>query len=431
MVLLTTWTEWLALGDPNVRLVLAGTVMAGITAATVGSFAYLRKRSLVGDAVAHAVLPGICLAFMLGQNRSLGVLLPGAFASGLLALWSMDLITSRSRIKPDGAIAVVLSVFFGAGVLLLTHIQQRGSASQAGLQDFLFGQAAGMLPSDVQIIAATGALVCLAVGLLFKELTLLSFDPSFARARGLPVRSLEGLLAVLTVLAVVVGVQTVGVVLIAALLVTPALTARFWTDNLPRMVLLAAAFAALAGVLGSVVSYRMTNMPTGPWIIVWLSALAFLSLLLAPRRGVLARRARVLRHRYKMLKENILKTVYHAGEERGDFEAPVDREALLSRRDFPPFLLRLTLWLLRRQGLLRRKAGGYTLSEAGRVQGARLARLHRLWELYLTRYLRLAPDHVHEDAEAMEHLITPEIEAQLEEALNFPRRDPHDRAIPR
>ena len=217
----------------------------------------------------------------------------------------------------------------------------------------------------------------------------------------------------------------------AALLITPAAAARFWTDSLGRMVIIGAIFAAIASVLGSFVSYQQVNMPTGPWIIVIMSLIAFGSMLFAPGRGAVARQWDLLLHRRKMLEENVLKAFYHAVEISGDTTSGLTRDGLQEQRAFPTFLLRISLLELRRRGLLTREKNRYRLSEKGLAQGARLARIHRLWELYLTRYLRIAADHVHDDAEAMEHLITPEIEAELEAALDYPERDPHDRDIPR
>jgi manganese/zinc/iron transport system permease protein len=423
--------QFLSMRDPNVRYVVLGTLLVGISSAVIGNFAYLRKRALLGDAIAHSVLPGICLAFMLQGTRSLLVLMPGAFISGWLALQSIDWIDRKSKIKPDAAIGLVLSVFFGLGVMLLTRIQQTGTGSQAGLKHFLFGQAAAILPGDLWVFGITSLLLCGTVFLFYKEFTLLSFDPDFARSAGLPVRWLELMLSTLTVLAVVTGIQTVGVVLMAALLITPAAAARFWTDSLGRMVIIGAIFAAIASVLGSFVSYQQVNMPTGPWIIVFMSLIAFGSMLFAPGRGAAARQWDLLLHRRKMLEENVLKAFYHAVEISGDTTSGLTRDGLQEQRAFPTFLLRISLLELRRRGLLTREKNRYRLSEKGLAQGARLARIHRLWELYLTRYLRIAADHVHDDAEAMEHLITPEIEAELEAALDYPERDPHDRDIPR
>jgi manganese/zinc/iron transport system permease protein len=457
-------SDWLRFDDPNLQLVLAGTMLVGAASALVGVFAFLRRRALVGDAVAHSVLPGIALAFVIGQSRSLAVLLPGAFISGLVALWSIDAIARNSRIKPDAATGLVLSVFFGTGILLMTWIQQSQGAAQAGLDRFLFGQAAGILPADLRLFAIVAVVLALSIAVALKEFRLMSFDPEFTRTIGLPFRTLEGLLAVLTVLAVVIGVQTVGVVLMAALLITPAAAARFWTDRLGTMLVLAALIAAAGSMIGSLISYSVPKQPTGPWIIVALSALALASMAFAPRRGWLAQRFRLAAYRRKIARENVLKAFWHATEEEGagqlamresgpllnkamdpspaaaPKDIPVLTEAdLMERRAFAPRLLRRSLRRLVRERHLNKAGTGtgagpamaWRATPKGLRAGARLARIHRLWELYLTEKLRIAPDHVHDDAEAIEHLITPELEAELEAVLNHPERDPHDRAIPR
>jgi manganese/zinc/iron transport system permease protein len=427
------------LADPNFRLVLAGTVLVGAASSLVGVFAFLRRRALVGDAVAHAVLPGIVLAFVVGGSRHPAVLLPGAFASGLLALWAIDAIARHSRIKPDAATGLVLPVFFGTGILLLTWVQRGSGAAQAGLDRFLFGQAAAILPQDLWVFAVVAAVLAVAVAVGLKGFRAVSFDPAFARATGLPVRFLEGALSGLTVLAVVTGVQTVGVVLMAALLITPAAAARWWTDRLSLMLPLAAGFAALGSAAGTWISWSAPRQPTGPWIIVALTLLALGSMAFAPGRGWVARRWRQSRHRRRTRRENVLKAFWHAAEEAGtaaarpeEARSPTLRlEDLLERRAFPARPLRASLARLVREGLLGRSGEGWAATPAGLAEGARLARIHRLWELYLTEKLRLAPDHVHDDAEAIEHLITPELEAELEAVLDYPDRDPHDRDIPR
>ncbi len=229
---MNTLIEFFSFADPNVRTVVLGSMLLGASAAIVGCFTFLRKRALVGDAVAHSILPGVCVAYMLSGQKSPFILLAGAVTAGWLSLLAMDFIVQRTKLKTDTAIGLVLSVFFGLGILLLTHIQHSGSAGQAGLDKFLFGKAASMTRQDVLVFGATATVLLLIVLALFKEFKLVSFDPDYARSVGLPVRSLEFTLATITVLAVAVGIQAVGVVLMAALLITPAAAARFWTCDL-------------------------------------------------------------------------------------------------------------------------------------------------------------------------------------------------------
>lgn len=422
--------EFFSFADANVRYVTLGSVLLASSSAVVGCFTLLRKRALVGDAVAHAVLPGVCLAFILSGTKNPLILLIGAFITGWLSLIAIDFITSRSRIKEDTAIGLVLSVFFGVGILLLTAIQHSGNAAQSGLDKFLFGKAASLVGDDLIAFGVVAVLLLIATVLFYKELKLLCFDETFARTIGFPVRGLELLLTTLTVLAVVVGIQAVGVVLMAAMLITPAAAARFWTDRLGLMLVLAALMGAFSGVAGAFVSYTAPAMPTGPWIVLIISMIAILSFAFAPKKGWVARLLRQRTNKTLILEENLLKLMYQLGEPDQDFYRPRPIKELLARRAIPAKTAKIGLHKLRRQGYLERQPEGWTMTMEGVSRGRRVVRLHRLWELYLTQYLHLASDHVHEDAETIEHIITPELEQRLMIELNYPVLDPHSSKIP-
>lgn len=422
--------EFFSFTDANIRYVTLGSVLLAASSAVVGCFTLLRKRALVGDAVAHAVLPGVCLAFMLSGTKNPFILLIGAFVTGWLSLLVIDYITSRSRIKEDTAIGLVLSVFFGIGILMLTAIQQTGNAAQSGLDKFLFGSAASLIGEDLIAFGVVAVLLLVAVVVFYKELTLLCFDQAYARTIGFPVRGLELLLTTLTVFAVVVGIQAVGVVLMAAMLITPAAAARFWTENLKVMLVLAALIGAFSGIAGAFVSYTAPSMPTGPWIVLIVSMIAILSFALAPGRGWVARIMRQRRNKTRILEENLLKLLYQLGELRQDYGSARSLEELLERRNIPKKEALTGLRKLRRQGYLQKVESRWLLTPEGEKRGRRVVRLHRLWELYLTQYLNLASDHVHEDAETIEHIITPELEQRLIEELNYPDLDPHSARIP-
>jgi manganese/zinc/iron transport system permease protein len=425
----TLW-EFLSMQDANVRFVTIGSVLLAASSAVVGCFTVLRKRALVGDAVAHAVLPGVCLAFILTGEKNPIVLLIGSFLTGWLSLVVIDVITAKSRIKEDTAIGLVLSVFFGIGVLLLTSIQHSGNENQSGLDKFLFGSAAALVGQDLYTFGAVAVLLLLSVVLLYKEFKLISFDIAYARTIGLPVRRLELLLTTLTVLAVVVGIQSVGVVLMSAMLITPAAAARFWTDRLGVMVIIAAVMSAICGAAGAFVSFTAPAMPTGPWIVMLLSMLAIFSFILAPNKGLLSRYLSQRRVRRQMMRENILKTLFHLGEPTGEYQHSYSRKQILERRQLPLLKMQAELQTLSSQGLILKSKQGWALTEAGKKEAQRVVRLHRLWELYLTQYLQVASDHVHEDAESIEHVLTPELEKRLEELLDYPTADPHQTKIP-
>ncbi|HEU0016330.1 MAG TPA: metal ABC transporter permease [Longimicrobium sp.] len=296
--------------DYTLRTVALGAAALGATSGALGSYAVLRKQSLLGDAISHAALPGIALAFLLTGSKAPLVLVLGAAIAGWIGTLVVMRITGSTRVKEDSALGIVLSVFFGFGLVLLTYIQKRPDASQAGLDRFLFGQAATLLQRDVVLIATLGS-AAVGVALLFwKEFKLLSFDPDFAASMGFPVRTLDVLLTSVLVVSIVIGLQTVGVVLMSAMVVAPAAAARQWTDHMGRMLLLAGVFGALAGVSGAVISSLTEHVPTGPTIVLCLSALVVVSLALAPNRGLVWEAVRQARNRRRMHTHAVLGGLY-------------------------------------------------------------------------------------------------------------------------
>lgn len=415
--MLQTLIEFFSLTDPNVRAVVLGTSLLTTSSALVGSFALLKQKALVGDAVSHAVLPGVCLSFILTGSKHPLYLVVGAFITGWLSLLLIDQIIHRSKIKEDTAIALVLSVSFGLGLLLLTTIQHNGNAAQSGLSNFLFGKAAALISDDLASLALLSIVLIITVLLFFKEFTLLAFDKAFAQASGLPVQALELLLSSLTVLAIVIGIRAVGILLMASMLITPPAAARFWTQSLPKMVLLATLLGMIAGLAGTYISYVAPFMPTGPWIVMAISFIAYISFLLAPQQGFLARKMRQRRHQQKTLKENILKIFYALGEKDSDFYRNRTIVALQEHRHIPFKKLHQGLKDLQWQKMVQETEESWSLTPAGQKRGEEVSRLHELWELYLKKYLKLQPDHVHEDAESIEHIITPELAQELKQLL--------------
>ncbi|WP_141432158.1 metal ABC transporter permease [Bacillus sp. 03113] len=275
--------------DPNTQWILLGSMLLGLSSGVIGSFAYLRKQSLMGDALSHAALPGVCLAFMVTGSKSIFYFLIGAVLAGVLATFLISFITRHTRIKQDSALGIILSVFFGVGIVLLTQIQHSDLGNQSGLDKFLFGQAASMIQSDVYTMAIISAVLVGVCVLFFKEFKLLSFDAGFAKGIGLPVVLLDQFMMLLIVAAVVVGIQAVGVVLMAALLITPAVAARYWTEKLHVMIIISGLFGVLSGFSGTFVSTIAHNLPTGPLTVLAASCLFIFSVLFAPKRGVVSK----------------------------------------------------------------------------------------------------------------------------------------------
>jgi manganese/zinc/iron transport system permease protein len=312
--------------DYTLRTVALGAGAIGIVSGSLGTYAVLRRQSLLGDAISHAALPGIAAAFILTGSKAPFVLILGAALAGFAGTLCVMAVVRATRVKLDSALALVLSVFFGGGLVLLTYIQRQPDASQAGLDTYLFGQAAALVERDVVTIAILG-FAALVVALAFwKELKLLSFDQDYAATLGFRVRALDVLLTGLLVVAIVIGLQAVGVVLMTAMVVAPAAAARQWTDSLGRMMLIAAGVGALGGVSGAVFSAQTERLPTGPTIVVCLTVLVVVSFLLAPRRGLLARRiverGRAERLRLRAVLEGLeLLAREHGGAAHGHSEA--------------------------------------------------------------------------------------------------------------
>ncbi len=418
--------------DPNTQWVLMGMVLICGASAVIGTFTFLRKRALIGDAISHAILPGVCLAFLITQTKNPLVLFLGAVMSGWLGLLSINAITKLTKIKSDAALALVLSVFYGTGIVLLTVIQQSGNAAQSGLDKFLFGKAAAILPQDVWVYLGFSLLLIAVVFWLYPMIKLVVFDREFALSKGLPVARIELLLSVLTVCAIALGIQAVGVVLMSALLIAPAAAARYWTHKLRDMLALAALFAISSGILGALISSTYPKFPTGPWVVSILSFTAILSVLFGKRKGVLARYTKKQQHARKMLRENILKCFFHLSENDGKIFGVRKEKELMERRGWQKSVFRAGMKGLERDSLVQYvdEKNGWIVTKTGYNEAKRIVRIHRLWELYLTKHLQLPADHVHEDAEAIEHIITPEIEDQLSRILKFPEKDPHESKIP-
>lgn len=297
--------------DYTFRLVASGSALLGILSGILGSFSVLRKQSLIGDAISHCALPGICLAFLATRIKSTPMLLFGALIAGILGALLIFIIVRYSKIKFDNALAFTLSFFFGIGMVLLTYIQKIPNANQAGLEKFIFGQASTMLREDINIITGIGILVFLLIILLWKEFKLISFDPDFAHSLGYPVRMLSFLLLSMTVIGIIAGLQMVGVVLMSAMLIAPAAAARQWTDRLETMVFLSSVFGGLSGIIGTTVSSMYDKVPTGPSIVITISLIVVFSILFSPRRGLL----------FAMFQKNKNKQAILAllnGERRGD-----------------------------------------------------------------------------------------------------------------
>lgn len=326
--------------DYTIRNITLGTAALGAICGMLGSFAVLRKQSLLGDAISHAALPGIAIAFLLTQTKDNNMLLIGALVSGLIGTLWISGIVRRTHLKTDTALGIVLSVFFGFGMLLLTYIQKLPNANQAGLDKYLFGQAATLMESDVKLLiyATGGALLILL--LFWKELKVLLFDPDYTKTLGINTRFLDMLITSFIVLAIVLGLQTVGVVLMSAMLLAPAAAARQWTNRLGVMLIIASIFGILAGVFGTAISTMENNLATGPVIVIVATIFVLFSFLFAPSRGLLAREIKFYKNRRKLVLRKTLLLMYTIALGHEDTSHPHSNKILNNFQGFSPKTLK-------------------------------------------------------------------------------------------
>ena len=422
--------EFFSFTDPAARWALAGSVLLGACCGMMGSFLVVRRLALMGDALAHAVLPGVALGFLWNMSKDPLAIFAGAVGAGLLGAGTVRLIRSTTRHGEDAALGFVLASFFGAGVCLMTMIQNLPGASQAGLGSFLFGQAAAMGPDDVALLAAVAMVSAVAVAFFFKELLVSGFDEDFARSAGLRTGFFQYGLMLLLSFTIVSSLQAAGVVLVSAMLVVPAAAAYLLADRLSAIVWLSAGIGAAAGAAGAFFSYAGRDVPTGPFMVLVASTFFFGVLLFAPRQGIVPRLWKRRRLAARVSRENTLKAVYQLLED-GDFSsASVSMEELAARRGENLAAVLRERDALRRAGLARPGDGRLELTPEGWRRACEIVRNHRLWELYLTHAASLAPDHVHEDAELIEHVLGEETVRRLEERLGHARLDPHGKRIP-
>ena len=269
------------------QMVLLGTALLGLASGIAGTFAVLRKESLIGDGLSHAALPGVVIAFLLTGIKDIEVLIAGAALSSIAAAWLITITVENSKIKFDGALATILSAFFGLGMVLLTYLQSLNNAGQAGLSKFIFGQAATILARDVYITSAAALIIIVLTALFWKELKLISFDVEYAKTLQIPVTFTLILYRSLLIMTIIIGIQSVGAILISSLLIAPAVGARQWTNKLGTMCILAGFFGMVSAIGGTIWSTTVQKLPTGPAIIVILSVIVLLSLIFAPNRGIL------------------------------------------------------------------------------------------------------------------------------------------------
>lgn len=404
----------------NTNLVILGTTLLGLAAGIIGVFALLRKRSLMTDALSHATLPGIAIAFLtattLGFNsKYIPTLLIGAGVTGIIGVLCIQAILRFSRLREDAAIGIVLSVFFGAGIVGLSYIQANAASGSAGLNKFIYGQAATMQPPDVLLMGGIALAAILATFLFLKEFALICFNDSFAKVDGWPVSMIDLVMMGLVVLVTVAGLQAVGLILVVAMLIIPAVAARLWTERLLQLVIIAGLIGAGSGYLGSVISALLPRKPAGAVIVLTCSGIFVLSMIAAPSRGIVSAVVRRVRLRLKIEADHIFE---HAYESSSNLISNTELKDLSGFRGWTMAFRWMLIRSMLNAGQAVRTNVGLELTNAGTHRGAQVSRNHALWEQYLMSYADIAPSHVDWSVDQVEHVLSQELVNELERTLS-------------
>lgn len=425
--------------DPVLRAPMIGSILMCLSAALVGVLVFLKKQSLIGEALSHAAYPGVVLGVIIiglifgdaTANPFSGfAMLGGALITAIMGVKLIDFLEKEVRVNADAALCFTLSFFFGIGITLASHIQFSFSNLYRQVQIYFYGQAATM--TDIHIVIY-GALVLFVLICLFffrKEFKTWIFDPEYTKIIGINTKLLSAVFLLLVSLSIVIGIRSVGVVLMSAMLIAPAAAARQCTSNLKKMFLISGLFGVLSACFGTYLAneigiYANINLPTGPMIVLTASIFCILALFFAPEKGLFIRMFRILQFRSNCLNENLLKTLWREGKHKPSAYASLKKHLFV-----PSLHLKWALYRLKRQGFITKSNGSFSLTKDGILKAEKIIRLHRLWELYLSDYVGIGALRVHSSAEEMEHILTPELEKELTKLLHDPKKDPHEQPIP-
>ncbi len=405
--------------NPVVKTSMLGTLSMAISSSLIGTLVLLKKRSLIGETLSHAAFPGILVSVfvlsLLTTHVSSWMFLAmtlGGFLFSLFGLKCVDWMESKWKVKSDAALTFVLAAFMGWGILIASVLQKSNPTGYRQSLLYLYGQAATMTSSQAILYGSFALILILFLTLFYSRLKLLTFDSIFSASIGVRQKPLETITFLFIVIAIILGVRSVGVVLMAGMLIAPPVAARPWSRRFSTLLLIASCFGLLSALTGNLISYKLSSnqfsIPTGPMILLSSSFFCIVSLLIAPRSGLLARFYRLQIFRLRCRMENGLKLIWK--------KPHLNKEV----SPFIRFSMRLKGWIT--------KEG--TLTPKGEVAAQKIVRLHRLWEVYLVENLGQNVEKVHRSAEELEHLFSPALERELTRLLNNPEKDPHQQPIP-
>jgi len=425
--------------DPVLRAPTIGSMLMCLASSLMGVIVFLRKQSLLGEALSHSAYPGVVfgviVAGLLDIEDSSFILplliMSGAFITIFLGYFAILFLERKMKVKSDSALCFVLSTFFGVGLLMASQVQFSYTSLYRQIQLYLYGQTATMTDTHIVIYAVLSFVILMVIFLFYKEIYLISFDREYAKSLGLKSRRIDALLFFLIVLSVVIGIRSVGVVLMSAMLIAPAVAARQYSNKLYMMFFYSSLVGVLSAYLGNYFSVELgqqlqISFPSGPMIIIIATIFCLLSILFARERGIIWRFIKLIRFRYQCLGENLLKLLWRLGVDRKVSFMEIAKYQTASNNH-----LRLILFNLSLHGWVTHTKDGYGLTADGIKRATWIVRLHRLWELYLADYLGVGIERVHMSAEEMEHVLTKDIEKELTILLDDPKYDPHHQPIPK
>lgn len=424
--------------DPLYRGPFLGSMLMCLSSSLMGALMFVKRRSLLGESLSHATYPGIVLSSLFGSLfvepntlKALLLFLGGAMLFAYIGLEIIEKLRNKLRIHFDASLCLILSISLGIGVVFASRLQFTSPLWYQQAQVFLYGQAATMNDAHIAIYGVLSCLITLFILFRYREIELSLFDGDFGKGLGMPILKIYRIIFFFLILSIVVGIRSVGVVLMAGMLIAPAAAARAFTDRLSSLLPLAALFGVISGFGGNYLSVKFSekgfHLPTGPMILLFAVLLTLLSLIFAPKRGIVSRLIRMNRFRRRCQSENILKTLWKGGKDN-----PLHYRDILKWNTMNPIQFKTILFKLKREGWIRKQGKGEVLLTSDGVKKAEhLVRLHRLWELYLVSCLKADEQRVHYSAEEMEHILTPSLEARLSDLLNHPTTDPHQKPIPK
>jgi len=405
-----------------IQRALVASIMVGISCGLIGTYIMLRRLSLIGDALAHSVLPGVVIGFMISGKNPLGLFL-GALVAGILTSILISYVERNSKIKEDTSIGIIFTGAFALGILLVSQLKQ----VHIDLSSYLFGDVLGVSDSDLIMSSVITVFILISVILFYKQLLVTSFDPVMAYVIGISTSLVHYFLMTLLSMSIIAGLQSVGVILIIAMLITPPATAFLLTDKLKPLLILSVLIGVFSSVIGLYLSYHF-NFASGASIVLTAVVIFSLTFLFSPKEGVVQKYFRRKRNSGINLTEDILKYLFNAEEKHieEDLFSKLSLELGLSQNKIISALKRTE-----RNGLISGDKNNYKLTEKGRELATKLVRSHRLWETYLTEKNIVDMDSIHQDAEKYEHILSDDLIAEIDEELGHPQKDPHGSPIPK